>query len=330
MYPRHPSLPKAGMGSSAHVNAYSPTSIYGAIVMRLFKPLILLLVIHSLAFADMAADKAAGAQALGESRFEDAVEIHSALANEYPEDGEVRYRLAIALMSLDRLDEASVQFEAAGEANYQPLGVAYRLARIHARQGNVEAALVEMDKMAAGGFPAPQLIENESDFDSLRDNQRFVTALGIIQSNRFPCRNDENKRLFDFWVSDWDVSSLGQAAGSNDVQLILGDCVVFENWQSVNGNKGKSFNYYDAGEDHWRQIWVDDTGGVIEFTGRVREGVMYYTASTRDPQTGTVTQHKLTFTQNADGSVRQFWEQSSDEGETWTVAFDGHYVKKVP
>jgi hypothetical protein len=104
---------------------------------------------------------------------------------------------------------------------------------------------------------------------------------------------------------------------------------VFENWLSVSGTSGKSFNFYDAGEDHWRQIWVDDTGGVIEFTGQVREGVMYYTATTHDPASGAATLHKLTFTPNAEGSVRQFWESSKDNGETWTVAFDGHYAKQA-
>ena len=104
--------------------------------------------------------------------------------------------------------------------------------------------------------------------------------------------------------------------------------LFLKNWESVAGTFGKSFNFYDPGEDHWRQIWVDDTGGVIEFTGQVRDGVMYYTATTHDPSTKAATEHKLTFTPNVDGSVRQFWEQSSDNGETWTTAFDGHYAKK--
>ena len=28
------------------------------------------------------------------------------------------------------------------------------------------------------------------------------------------------------------------------------------------------------------------------------------------------------------GPVRQLWEQSTDEGKTWTVAFDGLYVRE--
>ena len=31
---------------------------------------------------------------------------------------------------------------------------------------------------------------------------------------------------------------------------------------------------------------------------------------------------------NDDRSVRQLWESSEDGGKTWTVAFDGNYVRK--
>ena len=234
--------------------------------MRLLIALLFLLLFHSLAHADLASDIAAGAQAQAESRYQDAVDIFSAAAKDHPEDGTVRYGLASALMSMDRLEEAEQLFAEAGELGFQTLGVGYRIARIRGRQGNVDAGLQKLEEIAADGFPMVNLIEDEPDFDSLRHDARYASALEIIRTNRFPCRGNSNRRLFDFWVNDWDVSSQGQSAGTNDVQLILGDCVVFENWESVAGTFGKSFNFYDPGEDHWRQIWVDDTGGVIEFT----------------------------------------------------------------
>lgn len=147
------------------------------------------------------------------------------------------------------------------------------------------------------------------------------------QEPRYPCKDSQNHRAFDFWIGTWDVSNGGKKAGTNEIQLILGDCVLFENWTGASGFTGKSFNYYDGAEGHWRQIWIDDRGGVIEFTGQVREGVMYYTATTRNPADGSQTEHKLTFSQNDDGSVRQLWEQSNDAGATWQTVWDGHYVK---
>jgi hypothetical protein len=36
---------------------------------------------------------------------------------------------------------------------------------------------------------------------------------------------------------------------------------------------------------------------------------------------------RVTWTPNADGSVRQLWEKSADGGATWTTAFDGLYTR---
>ena len=38
-------------------------------------------------------------------------------------------------------------------------------------------------------------------------------------------------------------------------------------------------------------------------------------------------QQRITWTPASDGSVRQLWELSSDAGKTWTVLFDGRYVR---
>lgn len=147
------------------------------------------------------------------------------------------------------------------------------------------------------------------------------------QGPRYPCKDSEEHRAFDFWVGNWNVTMGGKQAGTNEIKLILGDCVLFENWTGAQGPTGKSFNYYDRAEGHWRQIWIDDRGGVIEFTGEVRDGAMYYTASTKT-RDGVTVEHKLSFSQNDDGSVRQLWDQSSDGGETWQTVWDGHYVRK--
>jgi hypothetical protein len=37
---------------------------------------------------------------------------------------------------------------------------------------------------------------------------------------------------------------------------------------------------------------------------------------------------RITWTPNADGTVRQHWEQSADGGKTWETAFDGLYRRK--
>jgi hypothetical protein len=37
----------------------------------------------------------------------------------------------------------------------------------------------------------------------------------------------------------------------------------------------------------------------------------------------------MTFTPGSDGSIRQVWKQSTDDGKTWKVEFDGIYKRKA-
>jgi hypothetical protein len=47
--------------------------------------------------------------------------------------------------------------------------------------------------------------------------------------------------------------------------------------------------------------------------------------SATDPKA--TVQQRIPWTPAADGTVRQLWESTSDEGRTWTVLFDGRYVR---
>jgi hypothetical protein len=44
-------------------------------------------------------------------------------------------------------------------------------------------------------------------------------------------------------------------------------------------------------------------------------------------ENGVVTKHRMSWTPNADGSVRQHWESTGANGE-WTTAFDGLYTRR--
>ena len=201
-----------------------------------------------------------------------------------PDDGAaivLHYQLAVALMDevMDD-DEAVEHFERAGELGFQPQGVAYRLSRIYARKNQTEKALAQLEILAEAGFGSIGLIEGEPDYDSVRAEPRYVAAVESIRAARYPCDADDRHHGFDFWIGEWDVTQNGQFAGNNDIQSILGHCVIFEQWVGASGTEGKSFNYYDPGHDHWRQIWVGDGGTFIEFTGQARDGGIFYTAET--------------------------------------------------
>jgi hypothetical protein len=142
-----------------------------------------------------------------------------------------------------------------------------------------------------------------------------------------PCGSQPEYRQLDFWIGEWDVEVKGQQAGTSSIQVILGKCVILENWAGAKGMNGKSFNIYNAAKGKWQQTWVDDTGGVLEFTGEYKEGAMRFLAEV-PRKDGRKTLNRMTFSPLAEGRVRQLIEASKDDGKTWQVSFDGTYVRK--
>ena len=134
-------------------------------------------------------------------------------------------------------------------------------------------------------------------------------------------------RQFDFWVGRWDVKGPeGGHAGTNEIQSLHGGCVLLENWKGARGVTGTSINMYVASEKEWQQTWADSTGSLLVLRGGMQGGSMQMTGPGYQPGSPQ-SLNRLTWTPNADGSVRQFWEVSTDNGKTWSVMFDGRYVR---
>jgi len=135
------------------------------------------------------------------------------------------------------------------------------------------------------------------------------------------------RRQFDFWVGDWNVTVAGKPAGQNRIDKILGGCALLENWTAVDGTSGKSINFYDPVRGQWHQTWVDDRGGSLALDGTFTGGSMVL-SGTKQNKAGKTTLNRITWTALPSGEVRQLWEASSDDGTSWSVAFDGRYTRK--
>ncbi|MFW6084212.1 MAG: hypothetical protein ACODAA_03270 [Gemmatimonadota bacterium] len=132
-------------------------------------------------------------------------------------------------------------------------------------------------------------------------------------------------RQFDFWVGEWEVRNpAGDLVGRNTIERILGGCALHESWTGTNGSTGESFNIYDARTGLWHQTWVDNSGRLLELDGGLEAGEMVLRGELETSDGGTTGQ-RITWTPADDGSVRQFWERSTDGGVTWTTIFDGTY-----
>lgn len=165
-----------------------------------------------------------------------------------------------------------------------------------------------------------------------------VAATAAAQNAPPPrvCLSAAESHQFDFWIGDWVVTPWQQppgpnmrVLGTNRVESLLSQCALLENWRSANGYEGKSINFYDRNVDKWRQIWVADVGGSLDYTGELRDGAMRFEGWTKGPKGERVLQ-KLTFFPIAKDTVRQLFETSKDSGRTWQPGFDGRYVRKAP
>jgi hypothetical protein len=143
-----------------------------------------------------------------------------------------------------------------------------------------------------------------------------------------PC-NSGKYRQFDFWIGDWDVSSNGDPAGTNSIHSIHNGCALQENWQGSGegGISGSSFNIYDKASDRWHQTWVDASGTLLELNGAFIEGQMVLSGERLSRDGSGMVLHRITWTPNEDGTVRQLWEVSKDGGGSWSILFDGLYAK---
>ena len=140
------------------------------------------------------------------------------------------------------------------------------------------------------------------------------------------CDAAEN-RQFDFWLGNWNVRTPdGKLAGMNSIVSEYGGCVLHERYSTDRGYSGESLNTYDSARKVWHQTWVDNEGTLLLLEGGLHGASMVLEGQTAGAD-GQVTKHRITWTPNADGSVRQHWESTDAKGQ-WTTAFDGRYTHK--
>jgi hypothetical protein len=256
-----------------------------------------------------------------------AARAYEALAKANPAVPQFQVRQAAALHSQGRYADALAVLGASKTP--QNPNVVMGKARAQARLGKTEDALASLEAGTKAGFNNVQALDEEADLQPLRSDPRFKQVREAADRNNRPCAYQEESRQFDFWLGDWDVTVAGVPAGTSHVEKILNECVVFENWTGASSYIGKSFNLYDAQKKRWQQTWVDGVGGVTEFFGEWRDGALRYTAlGTVPPGQKDAVDQRMTFFKLDDGRVRQYIDQSTDAGKTWTPVFDGFYSKK--
>jgi len=156
----------------------------------------------------------------------------------------------------------------------------------------------------------------------------LIAALNLnAQTNPCNCCSEKHSE-FDFWLGSWTVTAPnGQMAGTNTIDKIQDNCVLRENWTSAKaGYTGTSSNFYNSNTDQWEQIWLDNQGGTLHLKGNRKGNQMILQSDELKNDKGEPFFHRITWTLNDDGSVRQYWETITN-GKDVIVAFDGLYKK---
>ena len=148
----------------------------------------------------------------------------------------------------------------------------------------------------------------------------FVCGVPIAHAQNAPaappCSGPEYRQL-DFWVGEWDVeftnpdSSIGKAT-NRITKDAYGSCVIKEHFVQPGGAPdggdfiGGSYSIYDAQTKSWRQMWVDDAGGMFDLRGGPVRGQRHrfelVNIEPRGPKQAT---------------MRMIWEDVTADSLTW-------------
>jgi tetratricopeptide (TPR) repeat protein len=265
-----------------------------------------------------------------QQQWADALALYRSEFAARPQDVHVLNRVAHCEHLLGRYDASLAAWTEMAALRPQDPTTRYNVACANAKLGLADAAFAALDDALARGFRDAQTLAGDADLEALRADPRFASVAQRVQAAASgPRPPPPAAEQFAFWVGEWDVfAPSGGRAGSSHIERILGGYVILENWSGADGMNGKSFNTYDPAKQRWRQHWVDDRGGVLDFgDGQFADGVLTLHSAWTQPD-GTKRQRRLSFTDLGDDGVRQYSEWSSDGGASWTNEYELFYRRK--
>ena len=245
------------------------------------------------------------------------------------EDSAAWYGLGVSQMNLGLLNESIASLKKADKFQFNGNTISYNLAKVYQKMGDQEKMYQILESAANdNGLANFTAITSDPDFLKLQNEGRFQAILSKIEENAYPCLINEDARHFDFWIGEWDVFAAGTKAGVNIISRAKGGCAIHESYTTQGNYAGQSINFYSPVDQKWHQHWVGSAGDVFNYVETKRDnGLLQFQSEYLNGQ-GDIALSRLTFTLNEDGTVRQFFENSNDNGTTWTPAFDGLYKKR--
>ncbi len=249
--------------------------------------------------------------------------------------GQNHFRQGLAQHQAGDYDAAIASFQSALKLNFNSPGAMMRIGRAYVKKADLDRAIEWVGKSADAGFSAANFMATDPDWSEARKDPRFAAILARIDRNARPCEHNPAYRTFDFWIGDWEVTTVAASPNGpkaeSSIEKALEGCAIVERWfaggrNAGPGTRGISINTYNPATSKWNQHWVTDTGVITEYEGEFRDGSMRYEVKYTTAQSSGL--GRMTFTPQPNGNVRQYLEQSTDSGKTWTITFDGTYSRK--
>lgn len=135
-----------------------------------------------------------------------------------------------------------------------------------------------------------------------------------------PCSAPEYHQ-FDFWVGDWEAFDVANNEKDAHVRVdrILDGCVLWEQYDGVDGHRGQSFTIYDASRKTWHQSWVTNRGELLTIEGGLQGDTMVLSGDEMKNKVKTLVRGEW---KPEPGGVRETGVTSTDGGKTWKPWFD--------
>ena len=91
--------------------------------------------------------------------------------------------------------------------------------------------------------------------------------------------------------------------------------------------RGKSVSIFDVRAGKWKQTWVDNEGGYLDFVGEFSDGQMILGREVSLPN-GAKNLQRMVFKNISKDELDWSWEASSDGGKSWQVVWPIHYRRR--